>query len=275
MTTKDRFSNAEAALARSATYGFLAAALRYPDAETISTVVDSPHWSVARQLLQRSFPALAEQLAAIRASLSAFAGDRDEQIPTLQGLYTRLLGHTVRGTCPPYELEYSRTEILQRANELADIAGFYHAFGMELAAQAHERADHVVAQCEFMSVLAARQAHVIETDNEQARQIICDAQRSFLTDHMGWWLPAFASRLQEADPDGLYGRVGMCLREFIKAECRHFDTACGPEYLELRPTDSQHETTLQCGVEESCPGAATGAIPAGGESFVQLRVDRG
>ena len=270
MATNQNFEDTERGRARSSIYGFFATAIRYPDAQTIRTLAESQRWSASMPLVKRSFPDLAEQLAAIRVSLSAFAFDQDKHIPALQVSHVRLFGHTVRGTCPPYELEYSKSEILQRANELADIAGFYQAFGMAPAVQSHERADHVGAQCEFMSVLGARQVYAIENKNEEAQQILTDAQRSFLTDHMGWWVPAFSSRLHEADPDGFYGRIGACLYEFIKVECHRFDAACGPQYLELRLADPKQDASQQCGVEESCLPASPDAT---GQTLVPLRID--
>lgn len=46
--------------------------------------------------------------------------------------YGRLLGHTVRSECPPYELEYRGSEVFQQSQTLADIMGFYRAFGFDV-----------------------------------------------------------------------------------------------------------------------------------------------
>lgn len=271
MTTKKQDCACESTRARSSVYGFLAAALRYPDREMLAILAEPERWSGWMETLDRTEPLLHKLLVAVRERLSS--GDLDAWADALQDAHTQLFGHAVRGACPPYELEYERGDIPQKASELADIAGFYNAFGMELDAAAHERADHVSVQCEFMSVLAVKEVHALETDNAEARQIIHDAQRSFLADHAGRWFPALAVRLAEADADGFYGSLGVFLGEFIKTECNLFQARCGPQYLELRPIDPKQDATIECGVEPSCPGASPES-PDGGDSLVQIGIDR-
>lgn len=278
MTADTRHADAEIENARSIAYGLIASVLSYPDSESLHALADSLCGCRAGELLKRAFPALAGRFEAISKALARLANIESNEAATVQNVYTELFGHAVRGTCPLYELEYRHSDILQQASELADISGFYQAFGMELVRESHERADHVTVQCEFMSVLAAKQAYALETSNDEARQVLHDAQRSFLTDHMSKWLPAFCSRVQQADPDGFYGEVAAFLGELNKAESNRFGVAYGPEYLELRPADMQRDTAFQCGIEESCPGSTPGSTPAsttgGPEPLVQLGIDR-
>ena len=267
--TPSNQQDADAALARSEAYGFLATALGYPDRDLADMDASPDRWSAWKHALQRSFPTSAERLNRIRADLPESSDD--DRMTALKNVHTDLFGHAVRGRCPPYELEYIRSDIPQRASELADIAGFYEAFGMRMDARAKERSDHAVPECEFMGVLAAREAYAIENENEEARQILSNAQRAFLTDHLGRWLPALSTRLEEADPEGFYGKVGTFAREFIGDDCHRLGAVCGPEFLELSLADPRRDAEIQCGVEESCPGST----PQGSESLVQLRIDRG
>ncbi len=273
MMTDTQVQSTQKARQRSDVYGFLATALRFPDASAWNTLNDADRWSGSLELREQTDPNVCELLQDAREAARPTHGGQEVLIDALQRSHTRLFGHAVRGACPPYELEYNRSDIPQQASELADIAGFYNAFGMELDAKAHERADHAAVQCEFMSVLAAKEVYAIQTDNPEAQQICHDAQRSFVADHIGRWFPAFATRLQDADPDGFYGKLGKFAREFIKSECRRFHAACGPQFLELRPIDPARDAAIQCGVEESCPGASSGP-QRGSQALVQLGIDR-
>lgn len=269
MLTDEDTRSQEQADVRSGVYGFLAAALRYPDREALVLLHEPGRWSGWSETLARFDAGLGKLLGDVRSRLPS---DQDDaQLADLQESHVVLFGHAVRGTCPPYELEYERGDIPQKSNELADIAGFYNAFGMEMDANAHERADHVAVQCEFMSVLALKEAHALETDNTDAQQVVSDAQRSFLTDHAGRWMPAVASRLTKADPEGFYGRLGRFFGEFIASECDRFEVRSGPQLLELRPIDPERDANIECGVETSCPGAST---PAEGDTLVQIGIDR-
>ena len=59
--------------------------------------------------------------------------------------------------CSPYEGSYGAAPLLAgKGAALADIAGFYAAFGMTPGAAEVE--DHIAAELEFMSVLALKEA---------------------------------------------------------------------------------------------------------------------
>ncbi len=263
----------ERARYRSSVYGFLAAAFRYPDQATCDMLDEAARWSPWFERMRQTDSTLFELLGAARATLAGPKCGNGTRSEVLQERHTQLFGHAVRGACPPYELEYERGDIPQQSAELADIAGFYNAFGMELCAAAHERPDHATVQFEFLSVLAAKQVYAIETNNSAGREILQDAQRSFLADHIARWVPAMATRLQDADPEGFYGRLGRFIQSFIAAECKHFGVSCGPRLLQLRTIDPQRDASIECGIEESCPGAAP-AQQEGTEDFVQVGINR-
>lgn len=256
----------ELAQARSAAYGLLGGALRYPERELLGTLNEPARWTCWPAALGHCYAELADSLMPVRGRLTQLSlnsphGGAD--LGQLQEVFVRLFGHTVRGTCPPYELEYGRSHIHLQAAELADIAGFYAAFGMELAAGANERADHVAVECEFMSVLAAKEAHAIATGDTEGLEVLRGAQRSFLRDHLGRWLPAFARRISEADGDGLYGALGRFAGAFVAAECGRLNVACGPGYLELRPIDTPADQTMTCGPVPHSPGRTEALVQIG------------
>lgn len=120
------------------------------------------------------------------------AGSSDWDLQTLQAEYRRVFGLT-GSLC--YETEYGLPHEFRQSQELADLAGFYQAFGFKVGGRVRERPDHVAVQMEFMYLLALKEALAISQANFDQVEICQDAQGSFLTDHLGQWLYFFAEAL--------------------------------------------------------------------------------
>jgi DMSO reductase family type II enzyme chaperone len=119
--------------------------------------------------------------------------------------------------CLPHETAHAAekpVEAMLSTFQLADIAGFYRAFGVEVA-PGTEHVDHIVAELEFMHLLAVKEA-VAETDGSPERAEVCrDAARAFLRDHLSRWTGRFAARLEDSDTDCLYATAGCLLDRFV------------------------------------------------------------
>ncbi len=160
----------------------------------------------------------------------------------------QLFGHTVRSACPPYELEYGRSEIFQQSQSLADIAGFYAAFGYRSGGHLAERPDHIVAEWEFLSVLARKESLAIASGNTDAAQCCHDAQHKFLKEHAAAWMPAFCARLRKNEPGAFFSGVVKLVEALLASWCSTFHVPSGPAWLELRPVD-EDDSTITCGGE--------------------------
>jgi len=244
---------------RSETYAFLANALRFPDTNGLRILLDAEYMSAWKKGIHDQCPALSAIALELETRLAQYADSAGTAHRVLEESFIKLFGHTVRGVCPPYESEYGKAQIIQQASDLADIQGFYEAFGLRLVDGSHERIDHACVECEFMSVMAAKQAYAIMQGNMEARQVLHDAQAAFLEDHLGRWFIAFSRRLQDADENGFYGNVGKLADKFIQSECTRFGASCGPKFLQLKILDPENDCCMQCGVEQSCPGAEQSA----------------
>jgi DMSO reductase family type II enzyme chaperone len=243
----------DAALARAFVYQFLAHAFADPDAQTWAWLGDSANrqsfWTAVKALAHE--PVEAAALAFVRGltpdSFEAFADD-----------YVAAFGHAARGSVPMNEIEYGdlKADPLFQPHRLADLAAFYRAFGLEMDDSASERQDHLCIELEFMSVLAAKEAYAIREQLDL--DVVRNAQRDFLREHLGRWSPAFGRRLRNA-ASGALGALGDLLRAFIEAECALFDIRAGSEDLLLRPVDEAAERLCEsCGLRELPPGALTG-----------------
>jgi TorA maturation chaperone TorD len=168
--------------------------------------------------------------------------------------YDRLFGHTTRGVVCLFEAEFGTPAPFQQPHALADLAGFYRAFGVETGGDQPERADHMGCECEFMALLCLkeawlRQAAAESTADARDREtldVTCEARRRFLRDHVARVGPSLAAALESADPDGFYHRVGTLLDRLIDADCRRLGVAAGPPTLDLRPLEVD-DTPMACG----------------------------
>lgn len=109
--------------------------------------------------------------------------------------------------------------LLGKAAALADIGGFYRAFGVQ-PATAHPRPeDHLALELEFMSVLALKEAWARSGDEVEALAVTRDAAAKFLADHLGTWIGAWCGALAEQGAPEFYVALGETIRCAVDAEC--------------------------------------------------------
>lgn len=104
-----------------------------------------------------------------------------------------VFGLVISKICPPYETEYCHwTDPTYRAQHLADVAGFYKAFGLEPDPSQPQRHDHVSLELEFVAMLLRRRRGSLGNGPVEHQDIARDALASFVRDHVVWWMPTFA-----------------------------------------------------------------------------------
>ncbi|MBI2316064.1 MAG: molecular chaperone TorD family protein [Betaproteobacteria bacterium] len=237
--TADRIARLHA---RSQAYSFLALAFAYPDAAQVSAL-ERQYALAALDSETLADAAAATALIALQPALS------DLTVAALERAYTQCFGHAVSKDCPPYEAEYGQAHIFQKAHTLADVAGFYRAFGLDLAADAHERADHVSVELEFMHFLCLKEAYALRQGHPEERLALCrEAQRKFLRNHLCRWAFGFARRLRAKAGRTLYRELGQLLAVFLEAEL---------QALGLKPAEVAGPDMIEEGAQ-ALPEAETG-----------------
>lgn len=234
------------ALCRATLYSALALGFRPPEEETIARLCSTDGSAALASAAAFLDPNEEAGLAAACPRLTAHSS-----LLTLTEAYRKLFGHTARGEAPPYETEYGAEALFQQPQEMGDLMGFYRAFGLTLNSQEHERADHVSCECEFLSFLALKEAYALERGDAAMLEETRRAERLFLRDHLGRFLPAFAKKLSREDGNSFYGILGDLACAFIGLECARFRVPAGPENLTLRPADDER-VPMACGSGE-CP----------------------
>ena len=151
-------------------------------------------------------------------------------------VHQAVFGLVISKQCPAYETEYSHTrDATYRAHQMADIAGFFQAFGVGVGGDDAERCDHVALELEFVAFLLAKShdaAREIGADADEHRAICCQALHDFVRHHVAWWMPTFARCLEKrvdqvlrlehdprlTDATGALAGVGRLLRAWVGIE---------------------------------------------------------
>lgn len=95
-----------------------------------------------------------------------------------------------------YETEYGKERVMAKTNELADLAGFYQAFGLNTDAEevVHDMADHVSVELEFYSYLLLKQMFLEENKISDGIEVVEDGRKKFLNSHLGRFVRSIAKR---------------------------------------------------------------------------------
>lgn len=188
--------------------------------------------------------------------------------------HQRVFGLVQSKECPPSESDYCpQTFSVYRSQRMADVAGFYRAFGLQPSRDMPEAVDHVALELEFMAWLLAKRRHALKTQGaaDDERAAVCaEAERAFFEEHLAWWLPAFAKALrikadggavvasdskssegvQAQPPASLYAALGACLAAFVPAERGVLGVPPPSELASPTPTEEPSGGCDDCGGDE-------------------------
>ena len=228
-------------LARSAFYEVLSVGFLYPDEDTVPYLT-----ARARRLApvaeRVGRPELNRALNGLVEALDRDGGER------LLAENVEVFGHTVSTDCPPYEAEYGQAHVFQKSQAIADLQGFYKAFGVGPNPEMKERPDHIAVELEFMHLLTLKEAHALWNGHGGDKVQICrKAQEAFLANHLGAWAGSFARRLaKKAGADTTYGALCAVLEAQMASELAMFHIEPGAP--EPSPTPITREGDEECEV---------------------------
>jgi DMSO reductase family type II enzyme chaperone len=206
MATKLVATNAERAVSRAAAYSLLAYALAYPD----DAVIEGLHEAAAEASILLAQTPLAG-LGGLAVRL-----ERDDLEPAYVSLYTL----SSSPDCPTFETAYFSADPQQQTQRMADVAGFYRAFGVD-SGETGFRPDEISVELEFMAYLCRKQAYAAEHLGAPRAGQALRAQRLFLEEHLGRWAGGLGRRMAEEAPIGhFYQLAGLVLSEWIADDCR-------------------------------------------------------
>jgi TorA maturation chaperone TorD len=210
MTARKRAEPIEQTLQRAAVYDLLARALAYPDAATFASLLETA--TVAGPLLAGT---PAGEVLRLLDSVT-----REE----LETSHVRVFTVSCSPDCPTFETAFLSNDPAQQTGRMADIAGFYRAFGVDPAVPGF-RPDDISVELEFMGYLCRKQVHA--TDHLGAPRVgqVRRAQRMFLEEHLGRWGAPLGRRIAYRAPaERFYFTVGEALADWLDAECERLGT---------------------------------------------------
>jgi nitrate reductase assembly molybdenum cofactor insertion protein NarJ len=126
------------------------------------------------------------------------------------------------GVVSPYESEYVREKISRKPTIIADIAGFYKAFGFEVQGTEgyKEVLDHISVELEFMAILYLKKLDTQEQNDPEKTEIVDDAVSNFLKDHLAGWGLFYCSLIQESNGPVFYKKTGNVLATLLQEEVK-------------------------------------------------------
>lgn len=198
----------------------------------------------------------------VAGALEALGGATDIEeppgIPDLAAFHSehvRTFGLAPSEDAPPLESHYGAPNVFRQSEILADIAGFYRAFGLKPALGIGERLDHVATELEFLGILACKTGYARSSGDEEGEALAAGAERKFVEGHLLPWVPAFVHRLALRSPRSPYVTFGRWLERLLVEDARA---------LGIPPSDRDPAEIKVTGFEAAEPLACGGGCADGG-----------
>jgi|SRR5581483_610610 DMSO reductase family type II enzyme chaperone len=210
---RSRVAEANELLGRSAVYRLVAQALAYPAPEDVA------------HLLEEDLP-FAAALGPPEVGVSELADVlQGVSQASLEEEYRTVFTHVHSADCSLYETDYTAPQAWRQSQELADLGGFYRAFGVE---EQMERPDHASVELEFLHVLAYKAAWAAANGDGEHLAVCERAHEAFLRDHALRWMPGLLQRLEVRGAGGPYAAIARLALRFLAGEAARFGLQVAP-----------------------------------------------
>lgn len=229
--------NAAGHLHRAALFGLLARSLSYP--------APGHQRAVSRSLRRFAAPGGAREDGRVQRLLRrvqrAWAAADEE---ALRAEYARLF--LAGGPVSLHETAYGDgRRIAGRTVELADISGFYTAFGLRLSDADPDLPDHLCSELEFHSAMLLKLAYAGRGGWSPGKSVTARAAREFIEDHLGRWVAALAREVRAHRAASPYRELFGLLTAVVSLESRQFRARPSPLSGRL-PRDFMQDDEFAC-----------------------------
>lgn len=195
--------------------------------------------------------------AAVREALAAdFGLELPEPPADLKAELRRVFGHNLSPDCPPYESHYGKIGVFRQTQLLADLAGFYRAFGVE-AGEGDRRTDHLPVELEFAGLLCLKEAVARAKGWGEKAELCRSARARFLSEHLARWTDVFAEALARKAPGSYYALLAAAVAAFVERDARSLGAA--PAERAAGPFLDEEEDACS-----SCIGGGEAVVSEGG-----------
>ncbi len=281
----------ERALGRSKLYLLISWSLLYPEDDEFLDYLQSGEFvedgRSALESLSRALEGVGGERAKLKLTALSNPFDQIEnwiaaecvnwQLSDLQAEHRRVFSNVITLDCPPYETLFGNDHVFAQAHVMGDIAGFYKAFGVELSRDIHERMDHLSVELEFMHFLAYKESYARCHDGAEKTQIVVDAQKKFVKDHIGRWVPLFARMLARKADYGLFRYMADFLSDWIDLDQAYLGVTPQPySEAEYRPAtfNAPEGQSYECGAQDQGNELNMLLNEVGAQSFMDKEKDK-
>ncbi len=208
--------------ARSTLYGFVSTLFSDPESEKFSMMKNPEFQKMVLNSCLQFDENNESELSGTFQKVISMVNELNRE--TIQNENVSIFGHTLSKQTAPYALEHLKsTDVFFRTQKLADLNGFYQAFGMEV--ECVERADHIATQTEFLSYLILKELVAIKKNLEEEIEICQKAFIDFHQEHFFDWAKMFSENLIEKVEGEFYPAAGKFLWGLICKEKSNLHSA--------------------------------------------------
>jgi len=224
-------------LQRGKIYKFLSRAFLFPDEPFYKAIREGTFLKGLKEAVKR-YP----HRSILEKQLTAFPLE-EHSLLDFRVEHTRLFSTST--DFPPYGTDYLSAHIFMKTQNLADVAGFYRAFGLQIQGGT-ERVDHLSVELEFFSYLCLKEAYAAQREASEDVEITLSAQKKFLEEHLGRWAPLFLHKFHEATTFDFYKALARFTRQFLEAEATFLGVA--PDVITRVTVDAYEPDSFICSV---------------------------
>mgnify|MGYP001157037387 FL=1 len=208
--------------AKSTLYGFVSTLFSDPESEKFSMMKNPEFQKMVLNSCLQFDENNQSELSGTFQKVISMVNELNRE--TIQNENVSIFGHTLSKQTAPYALEHLKsTDVFFRTQKLADLNGFYQAFGMEV--ECVERADHIATQTEFLSYLILKELVAIKKNLEEEIEICQKAFIDFHQEHFFDWAKMFSENLIEKVEGEFYPAAGKFLWGLICKEKSNLHSA--------------------------------------------------
>ncbi len=174
-------------------------------------------------------------------------------IQDLRDEHRRVFSNVIALDCPPYETLFGNDHVFGQSYVMGDIAGFYSAFGLQLSPDIHERLDHLSVELEFMHYLSYKESYAILHDGGEKLKTVFEAEKKFVKEHIGRWVPLFSGMLKRKADYGFYKILADFTADWMAFDIAYLGVTPQPySETDYRPAIYMNPEgqTFECGAQD-------------------------
>ncbi|GJL67080.1 MAG: hypothetical protein NPIRA05_20510 [Nitrospirales bacterium] len=257
----------ERALARSKLYLLLSWSYLFPEDDEFLEYLQSGEFvedgraaleNLNKSLEDKGGPEAKERLLAISQHLDNIeewvsSEGSSWNLQDLRDDHRRVFSNVISLDCPPYETLFGNDHVFGQSYTMGDIAGYYSAFGLQLSSDIHERIDHLSVELEFIHYLAYKESYALIHDGPEKLKMVVDAEKRFVKEHVGRWVPLFSGMLKRKADYGFYKALADFTSDWVAFEVDYLEVTPQPySETDYRPANytSPEGQTFECGAQD-------------------------